>query len=393
MRPLLFLLLALAIFVSVNIVTVRAMLHVHPRRRGWIIAAVVLGNLMWPFMLMLRQLTAFTRILRATLGPMWFAWNSFAILYAVLMALVAMAWLIGRHRFSFATMARWPSRIFLSLGLIGSIAGFYQALVPLRIERVPVELENLPPEEEGTRIVLLADLHVGLFTRQSRLDRIFSTARALEPDAVVILGDLIDDDPYYVPKLLAGTRALAPSTPLLAVLGNHEMYGDPLRVIRELEGSRITLIVNDGFALGQLWIAGTSDRAAEQMSQYHALKPDLGAALAKRPPGSFPVIVSHQPRIFYEAREQKLPLTLTAHTHGGQCGIRPMGWSLAGVFLEYHMGLYRWGASQLYVNTGTGYWLVPFRLGMTPEITLIELRRRERSINAASPARKQPPLP
>ena len=53
---------------------------------------------------------------------------------------------------------------------------------------------------------------------------------------------------------------------ILAVLGNHEMYGDPLRVIRELEGSRIKLIVNDGVALGNLWIAGTSDRAAEQMS-------------------------------------------------------------------------------------------------------------------------------
>jgi len=40
------------------------------------------------------------------------------------------------------------------------------------------------------------------------------------------------------------------------------------------------------------------------------------------------------------------------------------------------MGLYRAGASQLYVNTGTGFWLLPFRLGMTPEITVVELRRR-----------------
>lgn len=378
MRPILFLLFALAIFVSVNVVTVRAMLRIHPLRRHWIIAAAVLGNLMWPFILMLRQLTAFTRIVRATLGPMWFAWSSFAILYAVLMALVALVWVAAGRRFSFLAMARWPSRLFLALVFIGSLFGFYQALVPLRIERVPVELEHLPHEAEGTRIVLLADLHVGLFTRQSRLDTIFSTARALEPDAVVILGDLIDDDPHFVPKLLAGTRALAPSTPLLAVLGNHEMYGDPWRVIRELEGSRIRLIVNDGFRLGPLWIAGTSDPAAEQMSRHGALKPDLSAALAKRPPGSLPVIVSHQPRIFYEARERKLPLTLSAHTHGGQCGIRPLGWSLAGVFLEYHMGLYRWGASQLYINTGTGYWLVPFRLGMTPEITLIELRRKVR---------------
>ena len=49
---------------------------------------------------------------------------------------------------------------------------------------------------------------------------------------------------------------------------------------------------------------------------------------------------------------------------------------LAGVFLPYHMGLYRRGASQAYVNTGTGYWLLPWRLGLAPEITLIELRSR-----------------
>ena len=64
--------------------------------------------------------------------------------------------------------------------------------------------------------------------------------------------------------------------------------------------------------------------------------------------------------------------------HGGQCGFRPLHWSLAGLFLPYHMGLYERGGAQLYVNTGTGYWLLPWRLGMTPEITLIELRRAPR---------------
>lgn len=93
------------------------------------------------------------------------------------------------------------------------------------------------------------------------------------------------------------------------------------------------------------------------------------------PAGSTPVVLSHQPRIFDEVQKRRLPLQLSAHTHGGQCGFRPLGWSLAGVFLRYHMGLYRVGASQLYINTGTGYWLFPFRLGMTPEITVVELRR------------------
>jgi predicted MPP superfamily phosphohydrolase len=373
-----FVILALLIFAAFNIVAVRALLRIHPHRRHLIVAAVVLGNLMWPVIPLLRQLNLWTRLARSILGPLWFSWQSLAILYTAFVVLLLIASLPFRRRVAFSQFARWPSRAFWAAVLVGTIVGIYHALVPLRIERVPIEIEDLPAEAEGMRIVLLADLHVGMFTRQSRLDTIFATARALEPDVVLILGDLIDDDPFFVPDLLSGTRALGPDIPLLAVLGNHEMYGDPERVISGLSGSRIRLVVNDGVGMGPVWLAGVSDPAAGQMNEYGHLKPDLEAALRGRPPGAFPVVFSHQPRIFYEARQRRLPLTLSAHTHGGQCGIRSIGWSLAGVFLEYHMGLYRWGVSQLYINTGTGHWLVPFRLGMTPEITLVELRRPRR---------------
>src|ERR1051325_6287513 len=69
-----------------------------------------------------------------------------------------------------------------------------------------------------------------------------------------------------------------------------------------------------------------------------------------------------------------VPLTLCAHSHGGQFGIRPLRWTLAGLFIPYHIGLYQRGASQLYVHTGAGYWLLPWRLGITPEIVIVELR-------------------
>ena len=375
MRIALIVIVALLIFAAFNFIAARAMLRIHPRRRRLVVAALILGNLLWPLIPALRAFNAFTRVARSTIGPLWFAWQSLAILYTALVLIIAIVWLISGRRQTFASFARWPSRAFFALLIIGTIVGIYQALVPLRIERVPIEIEGLPQAAEGTKLVLMADLHVGIFTRASRLDRIFATARALEPDAIVILGDLIDDDPYFVPKLLAGTRALGSSIPLFAVLGNHEIYGNPERVVRELEGSRIRMLVNRGAELNSLWLAGMSDPAAGRMNPFGHLKPDLDAALRDRPPSALPIVLSHQPQIFYTARERKLPLTLSAHTHGGQCGFRPLGLSLAGVFLEYHMGLYRWGASQLYINTGTGYWLVPFRLGMTPEITLIELRR------------------
>ena len=374
LRAIIFFLVALLIFVPFNWITYRQLVRIHPRRRPWILAAIIAGNLMWPFFPMLRAFTPFARVTRAILGPLWFAWNSFAIVYAAAIFLVLLAWIPLRRRRSFAEFARWPSRVFLAVAVLATVIGFYQAIVPLRVEHVPVRIANLPPSLHGRKLALLGDLHVGLFTRPSRLDQIFTTTASLQPDVVMIAGDMIDDDPYFVPKLLAGTRTLPGAIPIVGVLGNHEMYGAPKEVIERLRGSRIRLLVNEGFPLHDLWIAGVSDRAANQMPDLEAFAPDLGKALAGKPAASVAVALSHQPTIIADARKHAVPLAVCAHTHGGQFGFRPLRWSLAGVFLPYHMGLYDVPPTQLYVNTGTGYWLVPFRLGMTPEITLIELR-------------------
>src|SRR5262249_9718117 len=155
------------------------------------------------------------------------------------------------------------------------------------------------------------------------------------PHVVVLAGDMIDDDPFFTSKLLAATHSLSDSIPLVAVLGNHETYGAPLEVIEHLRGSRIRLLVNEGINVDGLWLAGLSAFAAQQP----ALKPDIDRALAGR--SGYPILLSHQPKAFPLAQERALPLTLCGHSHGGQLGIRRIGWSLAGMFLPYHMGLYR----------------------------------------------------
>lgn len=366
-----FLVIAFCIFLILNLIACTQLLRLHPRRKPLVIALAILCNLMWLFFPWLNARTDFSRAMRAILGPPWFAWLCFVFVYCAVLALIAIAWL-PLHRMPFARFARWPSRTFLWATLIVLVIGVYTALVPLDVQRVPMVIAGLPPALHGTRIALLADLHVGLFTRPSRLQQIFRTAGSLQPDVVILAGDLIDDDPIFTSKLLESTLAFPTSIPLIAVLGNHEMYGAPYEVVDHLRGSRIRLLVNAGVAQRGLWLAGLSDYAA----QAEALKPDFDAALAGRPPEAFPIVISHQPRAFPDAIRRGLPLTLCAHSHGGQCGFRPLHWSLAGLFLPYHIGLYRRGHSQLYVNTGTGYWLLPWRLGLKPEITLIELRSR-----------------
>ena len=65
---------------------------------------------------------------------------------------------------------------------------------------------------------------------------------------------------------------------------------------------------------------------------------------------------------------------MSGHTHGGQLGIRVLDWSLAKTFTPWHMGHFKKGKSQLYVTVGTGFWMVPFRFGLPPEISILELR-------------------
>ncbi len=336
----------------------------------------IVSNLFWlvlPFIVSARLSTWF-RVTRSILAPPWFYWVTFSLLHVSTVVLVAIVWFfVARKREPLSSFGRIVSELFfVAFGII-TVVGFVQAIGPLRVERVPVTLAGLPPELRGMRIALISDLHVGLFSRPGRLARISRAVMEQKPDQVVIAGDFLDDDPWFVPKFLRGLEPIGASTPITAVLGNHEMYGEPRSVISQMKGSRVRLLVNEGTGVlrGQtvLWIAGVSDYAGRD-----DLKPDIDAALRGRPAGATTIVVSHQPRVFPEAIARKVPLVLAGHSHGGQFGIRWLGWSLAGVFIPYDMGLFRRESTQMFVTTGAGYWLVPVRFGMSPEVVVIELR-------------------
>ncbi|MBI2213122.1 MAG: metallophosphoesterase [Acidobacteria bacterium] len=342
-----------------------------------IFAAIAIGsNLFWlvlPFIVTSR-LSGWFRVTRSILAPPWFYWITFSLLHVSVIALVAIVWFfVARKKERLAQFGRIVSELFfVAFGII-TVVGFVQALVPISVERVPVTLAGLPPELRGMRIALISDLHVGLFSRPGRLARISRAVMEQRPDHVVVAGDFLDDDPYFVPKFLRGLEPIGAGTPITAVLGNHEMYGEPRSVIRQLKRTRVRLLVNEGTGVlrGQtvLWLAGVSDYAGRD-----ALKPDIDAALRGRPDGAPVIVISHQPRVFPEAVARRIPLVLAGHSHGGQFGIRWLGWSLAGVFIPYDMGLFQKEATQMYVTTGAGYWLVPVRFGMSPEVVMIELK-------------------
>lgn len=384
MRGLVVLLIALAIFVPLNFVTIRTLLRLHPRGRKLIIAAAAAGNLCWFLLPYIFSVNShLSRLLRALFGPPWFAWLLFTLVYSLFLVVAVACWSVRRRRYTFADVAREPSIIALVAVAFVAVAGAYCALVPLEIVPQKIVLADLPAELHGFRIALLSDLHVGEFTRRSRLRAIGEAVTRLQPDVIMISGDFLDDDPEYVPKFLELVSAMPARSPLLVVLGNHEMYGAPQEVIRRLRNTAVRLLVNEGIAIrrgeGLLWVAGLSDYGATTRSEtLRHLLPDVRRALDGKPAAAFPIVLAHQPKAFSDAIANGVALTLCGHTHGGQFGSRRFGWTLADVFLDRHMGLYRSGNFQMYINVGTGYWLVPSRFGLPPEITDITLARESR---------------
>jgi predicted MPP superfamily phosphohydrolase len=246
---------------------------------------------------------------------------------------------------------------------------------PIAVKRVEIALGRLPRAHDGLRIVQVTDLHVGSTIGRTFVEDVVRRANALAPDVVAITGDLVDGS---VPEL---GHAVGPLADLRArhgvyfVTGNHEYFSGVGPWLAELERLGVRVLRNERVAIGDgadaFDLAGVDDHSAER---YGGAAPGeaTARALGGRDPGREVVLLAHQPRSFIEAVRFGVGLQLSGHTHGGQMWPFGLIVRLAQPFLA---GLYRRGASQIYVSRGTGYWGPPMRLGAPAEITEVILRR------------------
>ena len=374
--------LVLSLFFLMNALTIWAGFGIYPGGVHYLMMAAVLGNLLWLLLplILKRHSSPFFRLSRALLGPFWVFWNFLIFLYTAFILILGGLWtiLFAWKWIPFTQFAHTPSNIFL--GVIGfiTLVGLFQALFLIKLEKVPVRIKNLPPEFAGFKIAMVSDLHVGLFSRLSRLEQFARVAQDAQPDLFVVCGDITDDDPQYLPKFLKSLEVLDPYLPVLGVLGNHDVYANPEKTLHVLEDSRLQMLVNEGMVIkkgeASIWVAGVGDQGARRFGKWGSVAPDFDKALEGKPDGIPTILMAHQPQGFKDAAERNVELTLSGHTHGGQFGFKALNWSLAKLFMKYHMGLFKEGESQLYVTPGTGYWALPVRFGLSPEVSLIELQ-------------------
>lgn len=265
----------------------------------------------------------------------------------------------------------------------------------LTVRRVDTEVPGLGAEFDGLRIVQLSDLHVGPHTSRRFLARVVETTRSLDPDLIAVTGDLIDDRAEDVASYARALGGLDAPLGVYMIPGNHDVYAGWDAVESALRAAKLgTVLVNDVRLItrGNSTIAllGTGDPAGGARGTTRAA-PDVERALAQVSEGAVVIAFAHNPALWPSLAKRGVALTLSGHTHWGQFAIPKLGWSLASPFLEHAMGAHQVEDALLYISPGTGYWGIPFRLGASPEVTLVTLHRGETAaarVHAAMRARR-----
>jgi predicted MPP superfamily phosphohydrolase len=296
--------------------------------------------------------------------------------------LIALASLLG-------ALLAWPlvgplagGRFAIELAVIVmsalGVAGYFGSR-RLVVKRIEVEHARVPAEFDGLRIVHLTDLHVGPHTSRSFLARVAAEVERLEPDLIAFTGDQVDDYAADTDHFVRAFGHLRAPLGVFAIPGNHDVYAGWESVEARLRSAGLHVLVNEGmsFTRGEatLWVGGTGDPAAGRFDGTGPA-PDVGKTMASAPSDAFRLVLAHNPALWKGLAQHDAHLTLSGHTHYGQLAIPACEWSMASAFLEHSMGRYEAGESILYINPGTNYWGIPFRLGAWPEITLVTLRRQ-----------------
>lgn len=266
----------------------------------------------------------------------------------------------------------------------------FRSLYRFKVHHHKVKLEQLPESFNGLRIVHISDTHLGSFNARFHIfDRAVKMINHLEPDFILFTGDLVNNFASELNGWDTTFKQLSAKRGKYAVLGNHD-YGDYHQwkspATRQLNFEAIKKFHKDiGFRLllneaviiennqERIAIAGVENWGNPPFKQYG----NLQMALAQVNDIPFKILLSHDPAHWpmEVVNHTNIALTLSGHTHGMQAGIN-LGnrkWSPIKYKYKHWAGLYQEGIQYLYVSRGLGWLGFPGRLGMRPEITLIEL--------------------
>jgi predicted MPP superfamily phosphohydrolase len=233
---------------------------------------------------------------------------------------------------------------------------YYEITIP----KTAVSLESL-------QVVMVSDIHLGKIIDNRRLKKLVNRINQLDPDMVLIAGDVIDNDVDVLPNqhMIETFRKLHPKLGTYAILGNHEYFDQqPELVIQYLEQSNIH-VLRDQWTLidNSFYVVGRDDLARQRYTRI--ARQELATVMAGIDHTLPIILLDHQAATLQDAIDQGVDLQLSGHTHLGQLFSNNL---LTKKLYDLDWGYLQRKNLQAIVSCGFGTWGPPIRIGKSPEI-------------------------
>jgi len=267
--------------------------------------------------------------------------------------------------------------------------GIVKGAYDYRIRKRRVYLPNLPKGFEGVKVAQLSDIHSGSFFDKTAVQGGIDLLLNEKPDMVFFTGDLVNNETKEVKEYMDIFSKVKADLGVYSTLGNHD-YGDyrswpsqaakrnnleDMIKVHERMGWNLMMNENQSIKVGteQISVIGVENWGAGRFAKYG----DLSKA-ALNAEGDVKLLLSHDPSHWdAQVRDQQpdIDLMFAGHTHGMQLGVEigDWRWSPSKYIYKQWADLYKEGDQYLYVNRGYGFLGFPGRIGIYPEITVLEL--------------------
>jgi predicted MPP superfamily phosphohydrolase len=263
--------------------------------------------------------------------------------------------------------------VVLSAGLISY--GFINAVIPV-ISKYNIVINKPAGDIKTFRIAAVSDIHMGSIIRKRSIKKLSGMLRKINPDVVLLLGDIVDGEigPVLRGDLLSYFTCPKCRDGLFAITGNHEYIGGAATTIPYIEKHGIRILKDEAVILdGGIQLIGRYDRDGARFN----LKERLPLKdLLKQVDMTKPVILlDHQPFSLDETANAGVDLQLSGHTHNGQ--MWPLNYITRMIF-ELSYGYKKIGNTQFIVSSGFGLWGPRVRSGSRSEVLEINITFSDR---------------
>lgn len=254
----------------------------------------------------------------------------------------------------------------------------------IKITEFDYSNSKLPTDFDGFTIAQVSDLHNKMFGENQ--EYILSKLKSVEPDIIVITGDIIDRRHYNLDAATAFVAGASKIAQVYYVTGNHEAWLDSFEIAKTqliesgaifMDDTEATITIENS----SIKILGVSDpdfltTSYDQGNDVTKMTRQLAKWSADE---SFKILLTHRPELFDLYAENNMDLVFAGHAHGGQIRIPFVGGVVApdqGWFPKYTSGDYIRGDSTMFVSRGLGNSIFPIRINDSPEIVVVKLISR-----------------